>query len=213
MKKSRLILFILIILVLLISFSFYSSNSLQKNQKSYIKLEKIINESSYCEIGDDCVEIYDPNLIFSCKGLRFVNKKEIENINEEIKQVELSLPAGERYCNTIKDPSVIVFPVCENNKCIEGHPLTSDYGKSCTGDSQCKGFCVIENKQEITNAYNKHFLSKVLNEKIAVKLSDFEEKGVKVELVCSKNLGDNSCYPKFENGEYKTGWSKSGCVE
>ncbi|MCK4795978.1 MAG: hypothetical protein KAT05_01285 [Spirochaetes bacterium] len=214
MKKSKLILFVLIILVLFISFSFYSLSSLQKNQKSYIKLEMIINESNYCEIDDDCIEIEDPDLVFSCNEIKFVNKKEVENINKEIINFRSEiLPNEKPYCNTIRDDSFLVFSVCKNNKCVEGESSTEDFGKKCINDSECEGFCVIENKQEITNVYNKYFLNQVLNKKITVKLNDFEEKGIKAKLVCSKNLGNDSCYPKFENGEYKTGWSKSGCVE
>jgi len=205
----------LIISMLYIWFYFYApiNSDDMYMQSQHIEIEDKINAANYCEVSSDCVEIYDPNLTFSCEGFKFVNKKEIEIINEEIKQFELSRPFSKNYCNTIKNSSMVVFSVCENNKCVKGCPLTSDYGKLCTDDSQCEGFCVIENKQEITDAYNKYFLSQVLNKKITVKLDDFEEKGVKVKLVCSKNLGNDSCYPKFENGEYKTGWNKSGCIK
>ena len=201
----------LIISMLYIWFNFYIQNDSDDThmQNQHTEIEDKINAANYCEVSADCVEVYDSNLTFSCEGLKFVNKEEIENINEEIKQFELSQPFGKIYCNTIRDPSVVAFSICENSKCVEGYPLTSDYGKSCTNDSECEGFCVIENKKEVRDAYNKYFL----NKKDPIMLGDFEEVGVKVKLSCSKNVGNYSCYPKFEKGEFKNGWSKSDCVE
>lgn len=200
----------LIIPMLYIWFNSYvQSNFDMRMQNWHIKIEDKINAANYCEISADCVEINDSDLIFSCEKLKFVNKKEVENINKEIRQFKLSSVFNNPYCNTIRNTSLIAFSICENGKCIKGHPLTSDYKKSCIDDSQCKGFCVIENKKEVTNAYNKYFL----NKKSPIMLNDFEEAGIKVKLSCSKNLGNYSCYPKFEKREFKYGWSKSGCVE
>ncbi len=213
-KFVKSFVFFLIVFVLFISISFYSLSKVTNfnEQSLYRDINNKIDKANYCKISSDCVEINDPNLIFSCEEFRFINKKEAKSINEEIQKFisSISFLDYSKYCNTIRNSAFAAFSLCEGGRCIEGQPLTGDYRKACNDDSQCEGFCVIENREEVVRAYNKYFT----NKKDQITLNDFKEIArMEIKQVCSKTKGNYSCYPKFEKGEFKYEWSKSDCVE